>query len=95
MEDVGQRRLDQVPAGDALDGLGQLRRQPVELVLHQDSLEGLKERGEGGVRRDLEPPSHTALEQGSAPGEQSQVCFQNLIMDMNLSWEEVCVGGIC
>lgn len=42
MEDVGQGGLDQIPAGNALDGPGQLRRQAVELVLHQHSLEGLK-----------------------------------------------------
>lgn len=46
MQDVGQRSLDQLPAGDALDGLGQGRRQAVQLVLHQDPLKGLGRRPE-------------------------------------------------
>lgn len=41
VQDVGQRRLDQLPAGDALDGLGQGRGETVQLVLHQHPLEGL------------------------------------------------------
>lgn len=49
MEHVGQGRLDQFPAGNALDGPGQLWRQPVELVLHQHSLKGLKESGKGDI----------------------------------------------
>lgn len=44
MEDVRQGGLDQLPAGDALDGLGQGRRQAVQLVLHQDPLKGLGRR---------------------------------------------------
>ena len=44
VEDVRQSRLDQLPAGDALDGLRQGRRQSMELVLHQHPLEGLREK---------------------------------------------------
>lgn len=47
VEHMRQGRLDQLPAGDALDGLRQGRRQPVELILHQHPLEGL----EGGRGR--------------------------------------------
>lgn len=52
VEHMRQRRLDQLPAGDALDGLRQGRRQPVELILHQHPLEGLE--GGGGGRREEE-----------------------------------------
>lgn len=41
MEDMGQRRLNQLPAGDALDGFGQLPGKSVQLVLHQHPLERL------------------------------------------------------
>lgn len=55
MQNVRQRRLHQFPAGDALDGLRQGRRQPVELVLHQHPLKGLgwqaDKRREGDVSR--------------------------------------------
>lgn len=47
MENVRQSGLDQLPAGDALDGLRQGRRQSVQLVFHQDALKGLG--GEVGV----------------------------------------------
>lgn len=57
MEDVGQGRLDQLPAGNALDGPGQLRGQPVELVFHQYSLKGLREGRKADIRRKLQPLS--------------------------------------
>ncbi|TNN46272.1 hypothetical protein EYF80_043510 [Liparis tanakae] len=41
VEDMRQGCLDQLPAGDALDGLRQGGRQTVELILHQHPLKGL------------------------------------------------------
>lgn len=41
VENMRQGCLDELPAGDALDGLWQGRRQPVELILHQHPLKGL------------------------------------------------------
>ena len=41
MKHMGQRRLHQFPAGDALDGLRQRRGQAMELMFHQHSLKGL------------------------------------------------------
>lgn len=92
MEDVGQGRLDQLPARNALDGAGQLRRQPVELVLHQHSLKGLKESEKGDFRRVVQalcpawPPAKHSPSGGSVPTQQS---LENITLDMNLSWEEV------
>lgn len=40
--DVRQRRLDELPARDGSDGLGEARRQAHAYVLHQDLLEGLR-----------------------------------------------------
>lgn len=57
---MGQGRLDQFPAGDALDGLRQLRGQPVELVLHQHSLKGLKDREEEDIRQQLRAVSSSS-----------------------------------
>lgn len=105
MEDMGQGRLDQFPAGDALDGLRQLRRQPVELVLHQHSLKGLKDREEeehqagteGSFSQQLNAPH--CPKRGKARGTDrgrsvsTQQSLENIITDINLSWEEVRVNG--
>lgn len=73
MEDVGQGRLDQFPAGNALDGPGQLRRQPVELVLHQHSLKGLEESEKGDIRRELQPLSSSSFMPHMAPSKAKPV----------------------
>lgn len=41
MQDVGQRCLDQLPAGDALNGLRQGWGETMQLILHQNPLKGL------------------------------------------------------
>lgn len=53
VEYMRQGGLDQLPAGDALDGLRQGRRQPVELILHQHPLKGLGEAAGEEKKRDV------------------------------------------
>ena len=43
VDHVGEGRLDETPARDGLDGVGQTRRQAEQNVLHQDLLQTLRQ----------------------------------------------------